>query len=93
VPAAAAPRGSLWPLPVPRMQVRALFKPPHRLHPSPQYYAHPLAVQVLLMTVGTRGDVVPFVALGRRLRRDGHRVRLGTPPEPSSTSLPVLRWV
>ena len=30
------------------------------------------------MTVGTRGDVVPFIVVGKRLQKDGHRVRLAT---------------
>ncbi len=33
---------------------------------------------VVLMVVGTRGDIQPFVALGKLLKANGHRVRLAT---------------
>ena len=35
-------------------------------------------MNILLMIVGTQGDVQPFVALGQRLKSHGHRVRLAT---------------
>jgi len=35
-------------------------------------------MQVVIPTVGTRGDVQPYVALGKELRRAGHRVRIVT---------------
>eukprot|EP01034_Spumella_vulgaris_P023338 gene23338-29550_t len=35
-------------------------------------------LRILIMAVGTRGDMQPFVQLGLRLQRDGHRVRLAT---------------
>ncbi|KAG8648352.1 hypothetical protein MANES_09G183500v8 [Manihot esculenta] len=31
-----------------------------------------------MLIVGTRGDVQPFIAIGKRLQEDGHRVRLAT---------------
>ena len=34
-------------------------------------------MRILLLTAGSRGDVDPFIALGRRAQRDGHEVRLG----------------
>ncbi|KAK6911264.1 Glycosyltransferase family 28, N-terminal domain [Dillenia turbinata] len=37
---------------------------------------HPL--QIVMLIVGTRGDVQPFVAIGKRLQEHGHRVRLAT---------------
>jgi sterol 3beta-glucosyltransferase len=38
-------------------------------------------LHVVLVTVGTRGDVQPFVALGKRLTREGHRVTVATHDE------------
>lgn len=35
-------------------------------------------LQIVMLIVGTRGDVQPFVAIGRRLQEYGHRVRLAT---------------
>ncbi|HAY47623.1 MAG TPA: glycosyltransferase, partial [Thalassospira sp.] len=36
-------------------------------------------MHVMLMTYGTRGDVQPFVALGRGLIENGHQVTLAAP--------------
>jgi sterol 3beta-glucosyltransferase len=36
-------------------------------------------MRILLLTVGTRGDIQPFVALGRRLMARGHSVTLAAP--------------
>lgn len=38
----------------------------------------PLRLNVVIHVVGSRGDVQPFVALGRALQKQGHRVRLAT---------------
>ncbi len=38
-------------------------------------------MRVLLLTAGSRGDVEPFMALARRIRRAGHEVRLGVTAE------------
>ncbi|XP_044499883.1 sterol 3-beta-glucosyltransferase UGT80A2-like isoform X2 [Mangifera indica] len=35
-------------------------------------------LQIVMLIVGTRGDVQPFAAIGKRLQEDGHRVRLAT---------------
>ncbi|URE05894.1 sterol 3-beta-glucosyltransferase [Musa troglodytarum] len=35
-------------------------------------------MQIVILIVGTRGDVQPFVAIGKRLQGYGHRVRLAT---------------
>jgi sterol 3beta-glucosyltransferase len=37
-------------------------------------------VRVSILTIGTQGDVQPFVALGRGLARRGHQVRLAAGP-------------
>ncbi|XP_039049075.1 sterol 3-beta-glucosyltransferase UGT80A2-like, partial [Hibiscus syriacus] len=39
-------------------------------------YVPPL--QIVMLIVGTRGDVQPFIAIGKRLQEYGHRVRLAT---------------
>lgn len=38
----------------------------------------PLKLNIVLQVVGSRGDVQPFVALGKELQKHGHRVRLAT---------------
>ncbi|MED6158498.1 hypothetical protein PIB30_033317 [Stylosanthes scabra] len=43
---------------------------------TPNHDIHPL--QIVMLIVGTRGDVQPFVAIGKRLQEDGHRVRLAS---------------
>ncbi len=40
--------------------------------------ATPPPLTIAILVTGTRGDVQPFVGIGRRLQRDGHRVRLAT---------------
>eukprot|EP00246_Nothoceros_aenigmaticus_P007732 TRINITY_DN2175_c0_g1_i1.p1 TRINITY_DN2175_c0_g1~~TRINITY_DN2175_c0_g1_i1.p1 ORF type:complete len:817 (+),score=138.87 TRINITY_DN2175_c0_g1_i1:213-2453(+) len=35
-------------------------------------------LQIVMLIVGTRGDVQPFVAIGKRLQEFGHRVRLAS---------------
>ncbi|GLB35572.1 putative glycosyltransferase family 1 protein [Lyophyllum shimeji] len=36
------------------------------------------SMNIVIMIVGSRGDVQPYVALGRRLAEDGHRIRMAT---------------
>lgn len=38
----------------------------------------PLRLNIVIHVVGSRGDVQPFVALGKSLQQYGHRVRLAT---------------
>jgi hypothetical protein len=46
---------------------------------SPWHWSCPIPrLRILLMAVGTRGDVQPFALLGMKLLQDGHRVRLAT---------------
>lgn len=35
-------------------------------------------MKILILTIGSRGDVQPYVALGQGLQAAGHRVRLCT---------------
>ena len=37
-----------------------------------------VSLNVVILVVGSRGDVQPFIALGKELQRMSHRVRLGT---------------
>lgn len=37
-------------------------------------------MQITITTAGTRGDVQPYIALGRGLQQAGHTVRLAAPP-------------
>ncbi|XP_010264040.1 PREDICTED: sterol 3-beta-glucosyltransferase UGT80A2-like isoform X2 [Nelumbo nucifera] len=46
------------------------------LHSTDLQYIPPL--QIVMLIVGTRGDVQPFIAIGKRLQDYGHRVRLAT---------------
>ncbi|KAF7805259.1 sterol 3-beta-glucosyltransferase UGT80A2-like [Senna tora] len=39
---------------------------------------HIRPLEIVMLIVGTRGDVQPFVAIGKRLQEYGHRVRLAT---------------
>ncbi|KAL8225003.1 hypothetical protein R6Q57_017560 [Mikania cordata] len=48
---------------------------------DPAGSAEPLCIpplQIAMLIVGTRGDVQPFVAIGKPLQEHGHRVRLAT---------------
>lgn len=35
-------------------------------------------LSIVIMLVGSRGDIQPFVALGKELLKEGHRVRIAT---------------
>ena len=36
------------------------------------------SANIVIMLVGSRGDIQPYVALGKELLKDGHRVRIAT---------------
>ncbi|KAJ3716120.1 glycosyltransferase family 1 protein [Lentinula raphanica] len=36
------------------------------------------SMNIVIMIVGSRGDVQPYIALGKRLRQDGHRIRIAS---------------
>ena len=38
-------------------------------------------MKITILTMGTRGDVAPFLALSQMLQRSGHDVTLGADPE------------
>lgn len=38
----------------------------------------PLPLNIVIQVVGSRGDIQPFIALGKELQQHGHRVRLAT---------------
>ncbi|KAI9149892.1 Sterol 3-beta-glucosyltransferase UGT80B1 [Paramyrothecium foliicola] len=46
--------------------------------PSYDSDCFPVALNIVIQVVGSRGDVQPFVALGTELKKHGHRVRLAT---------------
>ncbi|KAJ5826653.1 hypothetical protein N7447_003416 [Penicillium robsamsonii] len=46
--------------------------------PTPPYSTFRLRLNIVIQVVGSRGDVQPFVALGKALQKHGHRVRLAT---------------
>ncbi|OQD83914.1 hypothetical protein PENSOL_c136G07326 [Penicillium solitum] len=46
--------------------------------PTPPYSTFGLRLNIVIQVVGSRGDVQPFVALGKALQKHGHRVRLAT---------------
>lgn len=68
-------------------QANAEIKPPRPVPYIPQGlgeapgHASPPALNVVIHVVGSRGDVQPFIALGKVLKDNyGHRVRLATHP-------------
>ncbi|KAJ5336230.1 uncharacterized protein N7506_004252 [Penicillium brevicompactum] len=38
----------------------------------------PLSMNLVIQVIGSRGDIQPFIALGKELKAHGHRVRLAT---------------
>ncbi|TDL28120.1 glycosyltransferase family 1 protein [Rickenella mellea] len=45
---------------------------------DPKTFDLPPKINIVIMIVGSRGDVQPFLALGKRLVSHGHRVRIAT---------------
>eukprot|EP01012_Entosiphon_sulcatum_P056353 TRINITY_DN799_c0_g2_i1.p1 TRINITY_DN799_c0_g2~~TRINITY_DN799_c0_g2_i1.p1 ORF type:complete len:755 (-),score=68.58 TRINITY_DN799_c0_g2_i1:2-2266(-) len=56
------------------------FKDPGLPPPEPYEENHkePPLMNIVILIVGSRGDVQPFIAIGQLLKAHGHRVRLGT---------------
>ncbi|THC93158.1 hypothetical protein EYZ11_007367 [Aspergillus tanneri] len=50
--------------------------------PSPteeeKWVKFPIRLNIVVQVVGSRGDIQPFIALGKELQKHGHRVRLAT---------------
>ncbi|KAL2818040.1 hypothetical protein BJX63DRAFT_82548 [Aspergillus granulosus] len=40
--------------------------------------SYPLRLNIVIQVIGSRGDIQPFLAIGRRMHDHGHRVRLAT---------------
>lgn len=51
--------------------------PPHSVSPGDEG-RFPLHLNIVIQVVGSRGDVQPFVTLGKLLKQRGHRVRVAT---------------
>ena len=47
---------------------------------DPTHKTRPPTMNFLMLVIGSRGDVQPFIALGQALQKDGHRVRIATHP-------------
>ena len=51
-------------------------------HTSTQKYSPPeKSLHFTCLTIGSRGDVQPYLALCKELQKDGHRCRIATHPE------------
>ncbi|GMG24688.1 unnamed protein product [Aspergillus oryzae var. brunneus] len=57
------------------LQRQTTHRPPPVRNDGAQF---PVRLNVLIHVVGSRGDVQPFIALGRAMKQHGHRVRLAT---------------
>lgn len=45
-----------------------------------EHYNEPPSLNIVIQIIGSRGDVQPFIALGKALRGYGHHVRIATHP-------------
>ncbi|RYP47549.1 hypothetical protein DL768_006394 [Monosporascus sp. mg162] len=59
----------------PDYKLSETLQAPHPYSPAAQTI---IPLNIIIQVVGSRGDVQPFVALGRELQKHGHRVRLAT---------------
>ena len=65
--------------PILRQKIQDAQQP---IGPPPEAISHPPGLNVVIQVVGSRGDVQPFVALGKVLKdKYSHRVRLATHPD------------
>lgn len=46
--------------------------------PRADFAKSPKPMQITCLTIGSRGDVQPYIALAKRLMKDGHKVRIAT---------------
>ena len=61
---------------------------PEKLKLDPEFFPDrdetnfrsPPAMNIVVQVIGSRGDVQPFIALGKELQRYGHRIRIATHP-------------
>ncbi|XP_038897689.1 sterol 3-beta-glucosyltransferase UGT80A2-like isoform X9 [Benincasa hispida] len=57
-----------------------IFSNVHDEHLDTSDFQYIRPMQIVILIVGTRGDVQPFIPIGKRLQDYGHRVRLATHP-------------
>jgi len=43
-------------------------------------FRNPPAMNIVVQVIGSRGDIQPFIALGKELQKYGHRIRIATHP-------------
>jgi hypothetical protein len=67
--------------PAAALATRALASEITSSHESPMSAAPPRPLRILILTIGSRGDVQPTIMLGRALRADGHDVTIATHAE------------
>jgi hypothetical protein len=45
-----------------------------------EHYNEPPSMKIVIQIIGSRGDIQPFIALGKELKKFGHLVRVATHP-------------